>query len=495
MSNEVFAALMSGFSLALSPENLLFGIIGVTLGTAVGVLPGLGSAVAISLLLPLTFGLDPISAFIMFGGIYYGSMYGGAMTAILVNTPGCASSAVSTFDGHPLATSGKAGAALMAAIFGSFFGGTVATFALMMLAPTLVEVSLMFGPPEYFALMLFALTMVVSIGGDSLMKAVFSTFLGIGIAMIGIDSQTGVARMTLGMPELASGINIVLASVGLFAVSEVLWKMSSPQQAKASSHVFTSKLWMTAQEWKKSASAWIRGTLIGFIGGVLPGSGGVLGTFMAYGIEKQISKQPEKFGKGAIEGVAAPEAANNAAAGGSLVPLLALGIPGSATTAVMLVAFQIYGLQPGPLLFENSKELVWGLIASLYIANILLVVLNLPLIGIWVKLLKLPDEILYFAVLIFSTLGAYSLNSSLGDVVIAYCLGALAFTLRKFAFPVAPVLLGVVLGPMIEKEFRRSMSLSSGDYGIFIESPLALSLLVFALLSLSVSLWRKHKTK
>lgn len=492
---SIFSALVSGFSTAATPENLMFGILGVMLGTAVGVLPGLGPAVAISLLLPLTFSLDPTAAFIMFGGIYYGAMYGGAITAILVNTPGCSASAVSTFDGHPLAKSGRGGTALIAAIFGSFIGGTFATVMLMMLAPALVELAILFGPPEYFTLMLFALTLVASIGGKSVPKAIFSTLLGFGIAMIGIDLQTGTSRMTFGIPELAGGVNVVLAGIGLFAVGEGLWIASTGgDNSKAEFHSVGQKMWMTTEEWTRSAIAWVRGTVLGFFAGILPGSGGTIATFMAYGVEKRFSKHPEKFGDGVVEGVAAPEAANNAAAGGSMIPLLALGIPGSATTAVMLVAFQIYGLQPGPLLFQNSGELVWALIAGLYLANVLLVVLNIPLVNMWAKLLQIPPGVLYSAVLVFSTLGAYSLKGSIGDVAIVYILGVLAFILRRFEFPVAPVLLGIVLGPMIEQEFRRSLSISAGDYSVFFTRPIALTLLALTIMSLVAPLFKSNKT-
>lgn len=486
--------IIGGFSTAATPENLFIGLIGVMLGTAVGVLPGLGPAVAISLLLPLTFGMEPITAFIMFGGIYYGSMYGGAITAILVNTPGCAASAVSTFDGHPLAKNGRSGAALLAAIVGSCIGGTFATIMLSLMAPILVGLALLFGPPEYFSLMLFALFMVATIGGSTLSKSVFATLLGFAIAMIGIDLQTGTARLTLGIPELASGIDVVLAGIGLFAVGEAFWIASGKSDdTDQMPDTKGNKLWMSGGEWIRSGFAWIRGTVIGFFAGILPGSGGTLATFMAYGVEKRVSKQPEKFGQGVIEGVAAPEAANNAAAGGSLVPLLALGIPGSATTAVMLIAFQIYGLQPGPLLFENSGNLVWGLIASLYIANILLVLLNLPLIGLWAKLLKTPSGLLYSAVLVFSTLGAYSLKGSIFDVFIVYVLGGLAFILRRFGFPIAPILLGVVLGPMIEQEFRRSLSISAGDLSIFLNRPIALGFLLLTAISIIMALFRKKR--
>ena len=485
--NDTLVALGNGFAVAATPNNLLFGITGVLLGTAVGVLPGLGPAVAISLLLPLTFGLDPISAFIMFGGIYYGAMYGGATTAILVNTPGTAAAAVSTFDGNPLARQGRAGTALLTAIIGSFLGGTFATLMLTLLAPTLVSWALAFGPPEYFALMLFTLVLVASIGGSSITKALFATLLGIGIAMIGIDGQTGTARLTFGIPELSGGINVVLASIGLFAVGESFWIAAHGNKPAGSEQHKKNRLQMTLSEWKTSIGAWLRGTVIGFFGGILPGSGGTISTFMAYGVEKRISKHPEKFGTGVVEGVAAPEAANNAAAGGSLVPLLALGIPGSATCAVLLAAFQIYGLQPGPLLFENSSTLVWGLIASLYIANLLLVGINLPLAGLWTRLLQLPQSLLYSSVLVFSTLGAFSLKGSIGDVIIVFILGALAFVLRRFQFPVAPVLLGIVLGPLIEQEFRRTLSISAGDYLIFFERPISASLLALTLLALAAS--------
>ncbi|MGV0034813.1 MAG: tripartite tricarboxylate transporter permease [Candidatus Azotimanducaceae bacterium WSBS_2022_MAG_OTU7] len=483
-SASVFDNLIAGFSIAATPENLLFGIGGVMLGTAVGVLPGLGPAVAISLLLPLTFGLDPVSAFIMFGGIYYGAMYGGAITAILVNTPGDSSATVTTFDGHPLAKQGRAGTALMAAIIGSFIGGTFATIMLMLVAPGLVEIALKFGPPEYFALMLLALVIVSTVGSSTLAKALFATMLGIGIGMVGIDLQTGEARMTFGIPELYSGVNVVLAAIGLFAVGQAFWVASGGlEDDKKHFSEGGKKMRMTRPEWVRSGFAWVRGTVIGFFVGILPGSGGTLASFLSYGVEKRFSKHPEKFGTGVVEGVAAPEASNNAAAGGSMVPLLALGIPGSATTAVMLVAFQMYGLQPGPLLFENSGDLVWALIASLYITNVLLVVLNLPLVGLWAKLLELPPALIYSSVLVFSTLGAYTVKGSIGDVAIVFVLGLVAVMLRRFQFPVAPVLLGILLGPLIEQEFRRSLSISGGDYSILYSSPLAATFLAVSIIS------------
>ncbi|CAN1531859.1 Protein of unknown function DUF112, transmembrane [Caulobacteraceae bacterium] len=485
---SVLENLGNGLLAAAKPENLLFGFIGVFLGNAIGVLPGLGPAVAISVLLPLTFGLDPLSALIMFAGIYSGSMYGGSITSILVNTPGDSSSAVTTFDGHPMAKNGRAGAALLTSMLGSFVGGTFAVVVLMLVAPAIANVSLLFGPTEYFSLMLLALIMVSTIGGNSMAKSIFSVALGIMIAMIGIDMQSGVERMTFGIPELFSGIDVVLAGIGLFAVGEALWVASGGDDTTTPLSKIKTKLGMTAEEWKRSIGSWVRGTMVGFSLGTLPGTGGTLSSFMAYGIEKRISKTPEKFGQGMIEGVGGPEAANNASAGASMIPLLSLGIPGSATTAVMLVAFQIYGLQPGPLLFENNPELVWGLIASLYIGNILLLILNVPLIGLWTKLLEVPQVLLSTAVLVFAAIGAYSIKGSVSDILIVFILGVLAFTLRFFKFPIAPVLLGVVLGPMIEQEFRRALSISGGDYSIFVTRPMTLVLLFLSLLLVFVPL-------
>ena len=339
--------LQTGFGVALTPGNLMFGMIGVMLGTAVGVLPGLGPSVAIAILLPLTFGLEPTSAFILFRGIYYGTMYGGSTTAILINTPGDASASVSTFEGYPMAKKGQGGVALATAAIGSFIGGTFATFMLMLVATSLAAVSLLFGPPEYFALMLLALTMVTAMAGQSASRAGVALCLGLGLSMIGIDLQTGEPRFTMGLPELYGGIDVALGAVGLFAVGEALWLIAAPPSGPGEK-LPTNRLWLTVQEWKRCAVPWMRGTIVGFCSGILPGTGATLATFLSYGVEKKFAKNPKEFGKGAIEGLAGPEAANNAAAGASMVPLLALGIPGSATTAVMLVAFQMYGLQPGP---------------------------------------------------------------------------------------------------------------------------------------------------
>ena len=471
--------LLSGFLTALSPVNLLSGLIGVTVGTAIGVLPGIGPALTISLLLPITYGVDPTTAFIMFGGIYYGAMYGGSTTSILVRMPGEAASVMTSLDGFQMAKNGRAGAALATAAIGSFVAGTFATFMLMLLAPVLVNFALRFGPPEYFALMILALTTVSGLSGDSAPKAMFSTMLGLGLGIVGIDMQSGQARLTFGIPSLLGGIDVVVAAIGFFAIGEVLWAAAIRERPEETVSTLGG-LRMTAEEWRRSWPAWIRGSLIGFFVGVLPGAGATVSTFLSYSAERKASKNPSEFGKGAIEGVAGPEAANNASAGGSMVPLLALGIPGSGTTAIMLAAFQLYGLQPGPLLFAEKPQLVWGLIASLYISNALLLALNLPLVGIWVKLLRIPQPLLFGSVLAFSTLGVYTINHNSFDLIVVWVLGVLSFFMRLYDFPIAPAILGLVLGPLAEQEFRKSIAISVGDPTIFLSRPISATILVIA---------------
>jgi putative tricarboxylic transport membrane protein len=488
--------LHSGFGVAFSPDNLLFGMIGVVLGTAVGVLPGLGPSVAIAILLPVTFGMEPTAAFILFGGIYYGAMYGGSTTSILINTPGDAASSVSTLEGYPMACKGQGGVALAVSAIGSFIGGTFATVMLMLAASSLAAIGLMFGPPEYFALMLLALTTVAAVGGKSASRTAVSLCLGLGLSMIGVDMQSGQARFTLGIAELHGGIDTALGAVGLFAVGEALWLIAAPSSGPVE-RLPTNRLWLTLQEWRRCIGPWIRGTLVGLVG-ILPGAGATLATFLAYGVEKKLAKNPREFGKGAIEGLASPEAANNSAAGASMVPLLALGVPGSATTAIMLVAFQMYGLQPGPSLLTHNHDLVWGLIASLYVANVLLVILNLPLVGIWVQLLKIPKRLLTCIMIVFATVGAYSMQGSLGDVLIVWLLGVAAVLLRRYGFPVAPVLLGLVLGPLLEQELRRSLVMASRDAALLLSRPIALAVLALVAISLGsmlVSAFRQRKAK
>jgi len=484
---QLASDLQLGFSVALQPTNIGFGLLGCVLGSAVGVLPGLGPSVAISLLLPMTFGLDPTAALIMFGGIYYGAMYGGSTTSILMNTPGDASASVSTLEGYPMAMQGRAGVALATAAIGSALAGTFATFMLMLMMTSLGSITLLFGPAEYFALMLLALTTVAAVSSSSPARSALALCLGLAIAMIGIDLQTGVSRFTFGLPQLLGGVDVVLGAIGLFAVSEVLWTLATPP-AKLLEKPPTTRLWLNREEWRRATPSFARGSLVGFFSGTLPGSGATLASFLSYAIEKRFSKHRHEFGKGAIEGLAGPEAANNAAAGGSMVPLLALGIPGSATTAVMLVAFQLYGLQPGPSLIEHDPALLWGLIASLYVANILLVILNLPLVGVWVQLLKTPRGLLTSMILVLSLLGAYSVQGSVSDVAIVLILGTLGFLLRRFGFPVAPVLLGIVIGPLMEQELRRTLAVSSGSLQIFLSRPLALVFLAAALASVTFSI-------
>ena len=474
-----------GFGAALAPANLLLGLIGVTLGTAIGVLPGLGPALTISMLLPLTFGLPPVSAFILFGGIYYGAMYGGSTTSILVRMPGEASSVVTALDGFEMARQGRAGAALATAAIGSFIAGTFATVMLMLLAPALVEVALGFGPAEYCVLMLFALTALGGLSGESRAKGAFAICLGLALGTVGIDGQTGQPRFTFGVAGLLGGMNVVVVTVGLFAIGEVFWYAAARSAACQARPAVAGPVRMTREEWRRSWPAWIRGTVIGFFTGILPGAGATVASFLSYAAERRVAARPDRFGRGAIEGVAGPEAANNASAGGSLVPLLALGVPGSGTTAVMLAAFQMYGLQPGPLLFTQDSTLVWGLIASLYVSNALLLVLNLPLVGLWVRLLQVPRPLLFAAVLAFSTLGVYTLNNNLFDVVVAYGLGVAAVVLRRHAVPLAPIVLAVVLGPLLEQEFRRAMAISVGDPTVFVTRPVSAAILALTALTVA----------
>ena len=494
MFHQLIDNLMAGFGTALVPMNLLFGLVGVTLGTAVGVLPGIGPALAISMLMPITFGMDPVSAFIMFGGIYYGAMYGGSTTAILVRMPGEASSVVTALDGFQMTRQGRAGAALATAAIGSFVAGTFATVMLMLLAPVLVRVALGFGPSEYFALMVLALTAAIGLSGESRMRGAFAVLLGLALGTVGIDLQTGQARFTFGVQGLLGGVNVVMVTVGLFAVGEVFW-FAAGRYPGAGDHARVSeRVRLTREEWRRSVPAWIRGTLIGFFTGILPGAGATIASFLSYHAERRLSREPDTFGKGAIEGVAGPEAANNASAGGSLVPLLALGIPGSGTTAVLLAAFQLYGLQPGPLLFEQASTLTWGVIASLYLSNVLLVVLNLPLIGLWVRLLRVPPPLLFSTVLVFSTLGIYTVNNSVIDVWIVYALGVLAFFMRRYRFPVAPTVMAVVIGPLLEQEFRRALAISGGDPAVLLSRPISATILFVACV-MAVSPWLLRRAR
>ncbi len=473
---EALEALLVGFGVALKPMNLLWGFIGVTCGTLVGVLPGVGPALTVAMLLPLTAKLDPTGALIMFAGIYYGAMFGGSTTTILLNTPGESASIATALEGNRMAKAGRAGPALATSAIGSFVAGTLATLLLTLVAPVVVELALKFGPAEYFALMVFAFVTLSAVLGVSTVRGLTSLFLGLLLGLVGIDSQTGAPRFAFGVPELLDGIDVVVLAVGLFAVGEALYMAAYTSRLPETREKMSGSLRMSKEDWRRSAPAWLRGTAIGFPFGTIPAGGSEIPTFLSYATEKKLSKRPEQFGHGAIEGVAGPEAANNAAATGVLVPLLTLGIPTSATAAILLGAFQNYGLQPGPQLFQAQAGLVWGLIASLYVGNVILLILNLPLIGIWVKVLEVPRPTLYGGILVFATLGAYSLHQSWVDLLTLYVFGLLGFAMRRWDIPVGPAVIGLILGPLAETQFRRALQISQGDPSVFYTHPIAATL-------------------
>jgi putative tricarboxylic transport membrane protein len=477
---DTLAHLAQGFAVALTPINLLFAAIGVTLGTAIGVLPGLGPALTIALLLPLTFQVPATGAFILFAGIYYGAMYGGSTTSILLNTPGESATIVTALEGNKMAKRGRAGAALATAAIGSFVAGTIGTIGLTFVAGPVVDFALRFGPAEYFSLMVLSLLTVSAVLGHSVLRGVTALALGIFLGLIGIDLQSGQGRFTFGVTELLDGINVIVVAVGLFAVGETLW-LASRKLEKDDVLKVSDSLMMSKSDWKRSWKPWLRGATIGFPIGAMPAGGAEVPTFLSYAIEKKLSKHPEEFGKGAIEGVAGPEAANNASAAGVLVPMLALGLPTSATAAIMLSAFQSYGINPGPQLMQSQPELIWGLIASLYIGNVMLLALNLPLVGLWVKILKIPTPLLYGGILVFATIGTYGISRSVVDLVLLYAVGILGYFMRRFDFPTSPVIIGMIIGPLLEQEFRRAMTISAGDPMIFLQKPLSLALLLIAL--------------
>jgi putative tricarboxylic transport membrane protein len=478
--SETLRLLGEGFASALTLTHLAWALAGVTLGTAVGVLPGIGPALTVALLLPVTFTLDPVSAFIMFGGIYYGAMYGGSTTSILINAPGETASIVTAIDGHMMARQGRASAALTTAAVGSFVAGTVATVALTFFAPLLASVALSFGPAEYFALTMVAFTTVAVLMGASLARGLFSLFLGLALGLVGIDQLTGDARFSFGLPQLLDGIDVMILVSGLFAVGETLhqaWRQGRDDSEVIELRRLTR---MSAEDWRRSWKPWLRGTAIGFPLGVLPCGGSVIPTFVSYMVERRLSAKPEEFGHGAIEGVAGPEAANNASAAGVLVPLLTLGLPSTATAAVLLTAFQQYGLQPGPLLFSARPDLVWTLIASLYIGNAMLLVLNLPLAPLWARVMLVPRSLLFGTILVLATVGAYSLNRSLLDVGILYTVGAIGWGMRVVDIPLVPAVLGLILGPIAEQQLRRAVAISQGDSSVFVTRPISLVLLATA---------------
>ena len=492
---ETLQLLGQGLSNATSPIYLLWAFAGVTVGTAVGVLPGIGPAMTVAILLPVTFSLDPTSAFIMFAGIYSGAMYGGSTTSILINTPGETASMMTAVDGHMMARKGRASAALATAAIGSFVAGTIGTVALTFAAPLLASVALRFGPAEYFALSILAFTAVVAVGSSDTVAGLLSLTFGLLIGLVGIDQLTGAARFSFGLPQLLDGIDVMILVIGLFAVGETLFQAWNSGQKQEEILPLSGSMWMSKEDWQRSWGPWLRGTLIGFPLGVLPAGGAVIPTFVSYMVEKQLSARPEEFGNGAIEGVAGPEAANNAAAAGVLVPLLTLGLPSSATAAILLTAFQQYGLQPGPLLFRSRPDLVWTLIASLYIGNVMLLVLNLPLAPLWARVMKVPRPMLFASILVLASVGAYSLNRSLIDLALLFVVGGLGCMMRVYGVPLVPAVMGLILGPMAEHQFRRAMAISQGDITVLATRPLCAALLLLSLMVLAASLLLRSKVR
>jgi putative tricarboxylic transport membrane protein len=484
--------LVDGFATALQPQYLLFALIGVILGTAVGVLPGIGPAMTVALLLPLTYTLEPEASLIMFAGIYYGGMYGGSTTSILLNTPGEAASVITTIDGNAMARAGRGAAALATAAIGSFVAGTIATVALTLVAPTVADLAVQLGPQDYVALMVVAFLTVAALLGDSPSRGLASLAIGLFLGLIGTDTLTGQQRFTFGVPALADGIDVVVVAVGVFAIGEALYvasrMRSGPIPLTPVGHGS-----MTREDWRRSWKPWLRGTAIGFPIGTIPAGGADVATFLSYSAERRLSSRREEFGKGASEGVAGPEAANNAAAAGVLVPLLTLGLPTSATAAIIIAAFQSYGIRPGPLLFQNESALVWALIASLYVGNVLLLVLNLPLVKIWVKLLQIPRPYLYAGILTFAALGSYSVNASAVDLLLLLALGVLGWVMRRFGYPIAPAIVGLILGPVAEEQLRRTLAISQGDPTALVKSPFAIAVYASLLVLLAVGIVVKRR--
>jgi len=481
---SALSALADGMLVALAPANLLYAFLGCLLGTAVGVLPGVGPAVTLALLLPVTAKLEPTGAMIMFAGVYYGAMYGGSTTAILLNTPGESGSIVTSLEGNRMARAGRAGPALATAAIGSFVAGLLATAIVALLAPWVVEAALLFGPAEYFALLSLAFVTVTVTLGQNRLKGAAALLAGIATGLVGIDGQTGQPRLALGIPELFDGIEVTLIAMGLFAIGETLY--AAAHEEADESILSTGRVAMSADDWRRSWPAWLRGTAIGFPFGCIPAGGVEIPTFLSYAVEKRLSSNPESFGHGAIEGVAGPEAANNAGVTAALVPMLALGLPVSATAAMMLAGFQQYGLQPGPLLFTTQPELVWGLIASLLVGNIVLLALNLPLVGLWVRLLTIPKRWLYAGIVVFAMLGTYGMRQSAFDLWLLLGAGLVGYGMRRADWPLAPAVIGLILGPLAEGQLRRALTISQGNWSGLTSSPISAVLLGVAL---CVALW------
>ena len=479
---DLLSDIALGFGVAFSPVNLLFCFVGALLGTLIGVLPGIGPLGAIAMLLPITFQFEPVTALIMLAGIYYGAQYGGSTTSILVNLPGETSSVVTCLDGHQMARNGRGGAALAIAALGSFFAGSVATLLVAVASPPLARLGTLFQAPDYFSLMVLGLVGAVVLAHGSIAKAIGMILLGLLLGLVGTDLNTGRQRYTFGIPELSDGIGFVTLAMGLFGVAQVLVNLEQHAMPRATATV--GSLWPSREELRRSVPATLRGTAIGSLLGVLPGGGAILASFAAYALEKKVSREPARFGKGAVEGVAAPESANNAGAQTSFIPMLTLGIPSNALMALLVGAMSIFGVVPGPRIVEEQPQLFWGLVASMWIGNAMLLVINLPLIGLWVQLLRIPYRLLYPLILLLCCIGVYALNGSALEVGLMIGFGLLGYALLKLGFEPAPMLLGFVLGPLMEENLRRSLRLSRGDAMIFLERPISLALLLMALVLL-----------
>lgn len=472
-----FASLMDGFGTALTPVNLMYAVIGVLLGTTIGVLPGIGAAMAVALLLPITYGLDPTGAFIMFAGIYYGSMFGGSTTSILLNTPGETASVVTAIEGNPMAKRGRGSQALATAAVGHFVGGLIGTLLLVLLAPAVAKLAVGIGAPDFFAIMLLAFISVTSVLGKSRIRGFASLLIGLAIGLIGLDEMTGQQRLTFGSLHLSDGIDVVVVAVALFAVGESLWVAAHLRRIQAEP-IPVGRPWLGRDDVRRSWKPWLRGPFIGFPFGAIPAGGAEIPTFLSYVTERRLSKHKDQFGKGAIEGVAGPEATASASASGTLTSMLTLGLPTTATAAVMLAAFQQYGIQPGPLLFERESGLVWALIASLFIALVLLLVLNLPLAPVWAKLLRIPRPYLYAGILFFASVGAYAVSGDVVDLIVLFVIGLLGLAMRRYGLPVLPAVIGVILGPAAEQQLRRALQISDGSISGLVNTPMSVIIYV-----------------
>ncbi len=472
-----------GFSVILDPVNFFYCLTGVLVGTLIGVLPGIGPSATIAILMPATFKASPLSAIVMLAGVYYGAMYGGSTTSILLNIPGEGSSVVTCLDGYQMARQGRAGPALGICAFGSFIGGTLSIIALMLVAPQLARIATDFGPPEYFSLMILGMTVLIFLASGSMPKALMMAIVGVILGGVGTDGITGRPRLTFQIPDLADGIGLVPVAMGLFGIPELFENIEQAVRRE----IYEAKikgLLPTRKDWMDSKGAILRGSTIGFFLGVLPGGGAIISSFVSYAVEKKFSKHPEKFGTGVIEGVAAPESANNAAVGGAMVPLLTLGIPPNVVMAMLLGAFMIHGIQPGPLLIRDHPHIFWGIVASMYLGNVILLILNLPLLGMWVQILKVPYPILFPLILLFCLIGSYTANNSTFDMYLMLGFGVLGYLMRKFKYEAAPLILAYVLSPMMEMSLRQSLILSKGDFSIFILRPISAGCLVIAVMLL-----------